>query len=208
MVKSYGLLPLGESSGAKPWHPRGVYFFFDPDEPSEFAPALGRIVHVGTHGPNAGSSSTLWGRLRTHRGHSDGSGNHRRSVFRKHVGQALLARDGMKHRTWGVRSGASREVLASETDLEKRVSEYLGRLLVTYVAVPDDPGPGSLRSYVRRNTIGTLTVERNRWSRPSAEWLGHYSPSAVIQASGLWNVRHVGEPVDQSFGRTLDKLLD
>jgi hypothetical protein len=177
MADLYGLVPLGECTGARPWHTRGVYFFFDPEEPSEFAPSIGRIVRVGTHGLNSGSSSTLWGRLRHHRGHSDGSGNHRGSVFRKHVGSALLARDGTKHATWGIRSSASREVRASETEIEKRVSEYLGRLLVTYVPVPDEPGPGSMRGYVEINSIGTLTVERNRWSRPTAGWLGHYSPA-------------------------------
>jgi hypothetical protein len=56
------------------------------------------VVRVGTHALTAASSATLWDRLRQHRGHlggrDPGSGNHRASVFRRHVGAALIGRDG------------------------------------------------------------------------------------------------------------------
>jgi hypothetical protein len=46
---------------------------------------------VGTHALTATSQVTLWGRLRQHRGHlagpHPGGGNHRASVFRRHVAE-------------------------------------------------------------------------------------------------------------------------
>jgi len=50
-----------------------------------------RVVRVGTHGLKTGSTSTLWGRVHQHRDTREGGGNHRGSVFRLHVGQALAA---------------------------------------------------------------------------------------------------------------------
>lgn len=207
MVEKYGMLALGECGGARRWPARGVYFFLDAEEPCEFAPSLGRIVRVGTHGLKPGASSTLWGRLRAHKGQADGSGNHRGSVFRRHVGRALLARDRADHPTWGVGSSADRKVRVAERELERRVSEYLANLYVTYVPILDEPGPGSLRGYVERNAISTLTAERNRWSRGSSGWLGRHSPTAAIEASGLWNVRHVGDQVDRGFLDRLDEMV-
>lgn len=52
-----------------------------------------RIVRVGTHAVSTGSKATLWHRLRAHRGSKDGRGNHRASIFRRHAGAAMIARD-------------------------------------------------------------------------------------------------------------------
>ena len=74
---------------------RGVYFFFEPGELREDG-RTPRVVRVGTHAVSAGSRTTLWTRLRDHRGHvigrHVGGGNHRASIFRRHVGSALLGR--------------------------------------------------------------------------------------------------------------------
>ncbi len=74
----------------------GVYFFFEDGEVR--GDGSSRVVRVGTHALTATSKATLWGRLRQHRGHlagrDPGSGNHRASVFRRHVGAALIQRDG------------------------------------------------------------------------------------------------------------------
>ena len=110
---------LGELEGGLGWPKRGVYFFFEPGELREDG-RTPRGDRVGTHGLKAGSRSTLWGRLRQHRGSLGGElaggGNHRGSVFRLHVGSALLRREGLESRypTWGVGSLASRIVRAHE----------------------------------------------------------------------------------------------
>src|SRR5947207_380407 len=78
------------------WPKRGVYFFFDDDEPRATGTSP-RMVRVGTHALRCGERSTLWGGLRGHRGRTDGnhpgSGDHRGSVFRKHVGAAMIDGD-------------------------------------------------------------------------------------------------------------------
>ena len=84
---------LADCHGRMGWPRRGVYFFFETGEHRENCSSP-RVVRVGTHGLRP-SSSTLWGRLSQHRGSAGGGfpggGNHRGSIFRLHVGEALLA---------------------------------------------------------------------------------------------------------------------
>jgi len=49
------------------WPDRGVYFFFASDERRNAGDQL-RITRIGTHAVSEGSSTSLWNRLRTHRG--------------------------------------------------------------------------------------------------------------------------------------------
>ena len=215
LAARFGVPRFSESTGRMNWPERGVYFVLDPSEPRAGAVAgsgwradvwppragngLPRIVRLGTHALNGGSSATLWKRLHQHRGQASGDGNHRGSVFRKHVGRALLARDGVQHPTWGVRSSAERFVRAGERQLEAKVSEYIGRLRVVVVPVLDEPGPASRRAFVERNAIALLSTAGRRADPPTLGWLGHYAPAATIGHSGLWHVRHVGEKVDEMF---------
>ena len=85
---------LAAYTGRSRWPTRGVYFFQEPGEHRKGYQDVPRIVRVGTHAVSANSKATLWNRLRTHRGDRAGDGSHRSSVFRLHVGAALLARDG------------------------------------------------------------------------------------------------------------------
>src|SRR5207249_4529063 len=95
-LKLGGPRVLAECDGRMRWPNRGVYFFFEPGE-HRAAPngEQLRIVRVGTHAVSAGSQTTLWTRLKQHRGTGmpgdpPGRGNHRGSIFRRHVGTALL----------------------------------------------------------------------------------------------------------------------
>src|SRR5262249_14219860 len=88
VAQGHGRL-LASCSGRLEWPARGVYFFAEPGELRRSASEVPRIVRIGTHAVSAGSKATLWGRLRTHRGGLSGSGNHRGSIFRQHVGAAL-----------------------------------------------------------------------------------------------------------------------
>ena len=96
-----------------------------------------RVVRVGTHALTAGSRSTLRQRLIQHRGQTSGPGNHRGSIFRLLIGQALLARKGLLCcSSWGVKEditkasialNVSRDSLAAdEAPVEREVSKYLG----------------------------------------------------------------------------------
>lgn len=87
-----GCRKLHDCNGKSGWPERGVYFFFEDGEVREDG-VTPRVVRVGTHAVSEGSQTSLWGRLATHRGHRDGTGNHRGSIFRKRVGEALFVAD-------------------------------------------------------------------------------------------------------------------
>ncbi len=210
LAEKQGLPQLRQCSSGISWPERGVYFFFEPEEYRRLDSWQRRVVRVGTHGVSEGSRSRLWTRLRTHLGTSQSLGNHRSSVFRLHVGAALIQRSGtratMPH--WGQGQSASAEVRQSEQVLEKQVSEFLGHLQLAWIAVEDDPGPKSDRAYIERNAIGLLTSSRVPLDYPSRKWLGNWSPHAAIRRHGLWNLDHVGTGYDRRFLDVLETYVD
>lgn len=87
-----GYLMPSACTGRMTWPTRGVYFFFEPGEVCADGDRF-RVVRVGTHAVSRPPKTTLWQRLALHKGNPAG-GSHRGSVFRRHVGCALLARGG------------------------------------------------------------------------------------------------------------------
>jgi hypothetical protein len=185
-----------------------VYFFREPGENRSGRPDVARVVRVGTHAVSAGSRSTLWGRLRAHRGGADGSGNHRGSIFRLHVGAALLSRDGAHLPTWSIGSSASKSVRATEVEHERRVSTYIGAMTVLWVDVADEPGPASARAHIERNAIALLSNFRAPPDPPSTTWLGRYSPREEIRDSGLWNLNYLDLDYEASFLDVLEESVE
>lgn len=204
---------LRDCSKATGWPSQGVYFFFEPGEVRESGEP--RIVRVGTHAVSAGSSTTLWNRLSAHRGvlggsHS-GGGNHRGSIFRLHVGRALIVCDGIKSagtKTWGIGNSAKRDIRAAEYDIEKRVSAYIGAMPVLWIEVAGEAGTASDRKLIEANTIALLSnYEREAVDAASPDWLGRRSPHPAISRSGLWNVHHVEETYDPSYLDVLERYV-
>jgi len=202
---------LKDCTGYMDWPDRGVYFFFASDEYRDAGDQL-RITRIGTHAVSEGSSSSLWDRLRTHRGAKrgtyEGGGNHRGSVFRKRVGEAFVKRDDRhdEYPHWGEGSSAKRERRLNELEMERRVSDYLRDLPFLWLNVDDEPSAESQRAYIERNTIALLSnYQRETVDARSNEWLGHHSRSEKIRESGLWNVNYVDEDYDPEF---LDLLRD
>jgi len=205
---------LGNCDGHMNWPDRGVYFFFHPDETREYSDQL-RVTRIGTHAVSEGSSTSLWDRLRTHRGAQrgtyEGGGNHRGSVFRKRVGEALIERDNLQEEypEWGVGSSAGRELRLDELEMERRVSEYIRDLPFLWVDIDDEPGPESDRAYIERNAIALVSNFGKESIDPRDEgWLGHYSPVADIERSGLWNINHVAEDYQREFLETLEGYIN
>jgi len=196
---------LREHTGGSSWPSRGVYFFMESGEFRSRAPQSPRIVRVGTHAVSSGATSTLWGRLRAHRGGMDGRGNHRGSIFRLHVGAALLESEGNQLATWGIKTSAPGNIRTVEAVHEKRVSAYIGRMSVVWVQVPDAPGPGSARSLIEKNAIALLSNRRDPVDPPSASWLGRSSPREEIARSGLWNLNYVDVRYDPGFLDVLER---
>ena len=190
---------LASSAGRMPWPNRGVYFFFEPGEVRSNGEP--RVVRIGTHALTAGSKTTLWKRLSQHRGSIGGShpggGNHRGSIFRLHVGQCLLARDGDVNGvadSWGDKSSAARVVRQQEYAHEVAVSRYIGRMPFLWLPVLDEPGSESERGFIESGLIALLSnASTDVTDPPTEQWLGRWSTRESVRESGLWNVRHVGD---------------
>lgn len=204
-----GTRTLGRAHGRMNWPERGVYFFFEPSEERTTSGTGLRVVRVGTHALKPGGQTTLWQRLRTHRGNVGGSnpgaGNHRRSVFRLHVGKAFIRRDHWPEAvagTWGVGSSAPKSVRERERPLERAVSQHIRGMPFLWIGVDDDPGPTSLRGYIERNAIALLSNYSFRdmpIDPPSATWLGQWAARERLRRSGLWNANHVAEDYAPAF---------
>lgn len=186
---------------------RGVYIFVDLSE-HNFNQTPGRIVRIGTHAVSEGSKSTLKTRLRQHFGLADGTGNHRGSIFRLHVGRALLEKDAMRDQlqSWGSGQHAPSEIRALESRHEIRVSEYLRELEVYVLHIDDAPNKNSLRAAVERQLIALCSEELHPIDRASENWLGRYSPMQSIVKSGLWNLRDVGRKYEPSSVGSIEDI--
>lgn len=192
---------------------RGVYFFFEPGECRSGSGQGMRVVRVGTHAVSQGSRTTLWNRLRNHRGFLNGSmpegGNHRGSIFRLHVGTALINRDRWPVEAaahWGKNASAPREIREKEYPLEKAVSETIRAMPFLFIEVGDPASASSLRGAIERNSIALLSRCREI-DPPSRTWLGHWADREAIRRSGLWNVKYIGEDYDPAFLELLKGLV-
>lgn len=196
---------LAVCDGRMGWPRRGVYFFFEPGEYRHGATGM-RVVRVGTHALRP-SGTSLWQRLAQHRGTTGGAlaggGNHRGSIFRLHVGEALLAAGGFPPeiaRTWGRGSTAPPEVRRTEHPLECAVSAHIRAMPLLWLAVDDPPTPASDRGVIEVGSLGLLSnLSRLPIDPPSPGWLGRHSTRPAIRESGLWNVNHVQASPDGAF---------
>ena len=201
---------LSECSGRMSWPQRGVYFFRETGEVRTDTGDGPRIVRVGTHGLKAGARTTLWDRLKKHKGTDNPVGGyHRISVFRKDVGAALIAKCGYDYPNWGQGDSAPKWVTESERPLEREVSEIIGAMPFLWLTVCDDPGPDSWRGYIERNAIALLSnYGRESIDPPSSGWLGHYSDRERGRQSGLWNSNHADAPYDPAFLENLQRFIE
>ena len=208
---------LAKCNGRMNWPKRGVYFFFETGEIRSTSGEGPRVVRVGTHALKTGSKTTIWKRLSQHQGvQRDGGGNHRGSVFRLHVGTALINRDHWDDHiasTWGKGANAPKEVRQSEKPLEQAVSRHIGNMPFLWLKVTDEPGPESDRGLIERNSIALLSNfcgnsnPRIPIDPASDKWLGKFAKSSDIKQSGLWNVNHVRECYDPNFLDLLESYI-
>lgn len=196
---------LADCDGRTGWPRRGVYFFFEPGEYRQDGTRM-RVVRVGTHALRP-SGSSLWDRLSQHKGTTGGTlaggGNHRGSIFRLHVGEALLAvgdyQPEIAH-TWGRGSSASSQIRHAEHPLECAVSSYIRAMPFLWLEVDDPPTSASDRGVIETGSLALLSnLARHPIDAASAGWLGRHSTRPAIRGSGLWNVNHVQEGGDGHF---------
>lgn len=186
---------------------RGVYFFFEAGEFREDG-CTPRVVRVGTHAVSENAKTRLWSRLSQHRGRLGGphagGGNHRASVFRRHLGTALMGQctDGtLSAQQWGSKLRPVDERLReAEHTVELAVSQYIRAMPFLWMEVDDPPSKQSHRKLIEANAIGLLSNrQRPLVDNASPEWLGHWASDPAIRESGLWNVDHVDDVYDPEF---------
>lgn len=214
-----GTRTLATFDNYRDWPYRGLYLFFEPSEFRQESGSGPRVVRVGTHALTTGSRSTLRQRLGQHRGQASGGGNHRGSIFRLLIGQALQARgDIAQCVSWGVKSDAGKASLAlnislgdlsaAEAPVELAVTNYLRTMPFLWLDIDDEPGADSLRGVIERNSIALLSNhERSFVDPPSSGWLGHSSDRPLVRRSGLWNQRHVHKTHEPMFLDIFQKLI-
>lgn len=131
-------------------------------------------------------------RIRQHYGRRHWfGGDKNKSVFRRHVGAALMRRDDPfdpRLPGWLRHNGPS------DPEVEVRVSDYLARC-TTFVCVRVDLKDDRLE--LEQGLIALFGGSGA--AAPSANWLGLHSPYAEVRASGFWNTRGVGgEPLTEA----------
>jgi hypothetical protein len=205
--KCGGPFLLSGCTGRMNWPVRGVYFFFENGEYRDES-RVPRVVRVGTHALKAGSKTTIWNRLSQHKGTGSGGGNHRGSIFRLIVGTAITSKNSFNSNTWGQASSAPKEIRLKEADLENHVSKAIGEMRFLCLPILDEPGPGSVRGSIERNSIALLSNYKNNGiDLPSSGWLGKHCNREKVQNSGLWNQNHVDESYDPEFLSLLRTII-
>lgn len=133
-----------------------------------------RIVRVGTHT----GEGRLPKRLKLHYG-----GRTRRSVFRRHVGNALVSA-GLAEGMPGDAAPFGSNQISSV--LEEAVSKRFAQTFSFSVIGIDDKDD---RLRLESGLIASLAS--GPYGVSSEHWLGRHSPVEAIRVSGLWNKNHV-----------------
>ena len=176
----------------------GIYFLFEKGETIRLRGLVSdRIVRVGINRSNGRFPS----RIRGHYGRVGRlGGNKNGSVFRKHLGGALLRRadpNDQRLRGWLQQDGPT------YPDVEREVSLLL-RHNFTFVCVRVDDADE--RQSLESALIALLA--QNPLGRPSSGWLGVYAASEGIHNAGLWNTQHIhSEPLTMQAFRRLSTLV-
>jgi hypothetical protein len=116
-------------------------------------------------------------------------GNHRGSIFRRHIGAAMLNAPDPRCEpcaTWGVGSSAPRSTREAEYEVERAVSQYVGAMKFLWVGVDDERAPTSDRKVIERNAIALLSNRhKGAIDPPSSTWLGRKSETRGVPRSRI-----------------------
>ena len=178
----------------------GIYFLYEEGELWGHGGNKPRIVRVGINRGNGNFQS----RIAEHFLLDDSKMSfdvtkpapHERSIFRKNLGRALLNRANdpyLKVWEYNFTSKDNREQFGKLRDLEHERAVELevtgllrDRFSFRFVLVQEREEREELECAL----IGTIA--HCGFCKPSAQWLGNFSPKAEIRQSGLWLVQHLG----------------
>jgi hypothetical protein len=159
----------------------GLYFFYEVGEYTSHTGGF-RIVRVGTHG----AGRTLRQRLNDHY-----FGNREGSIFRKHLGSALLKISGApdEHVKEWMKRRKGNVNWHKFDNVENEVSAILHSRFHFKVVKVDDLFE---RKNFEEKIIATLVA--CPVCKPSEKWLGRFAWSIKVRESGLWNSNYVNSP--------------
>ena len=199
---------LKDCTAGTGWPRKGAYFFFEDGE--DRVNGAPRVVRIGTHALSSTSNTTLWNRLSNHRGNiggfNPGGGNHRGSIFRGHVGNALLKSGEWPnevHQSWRDKN-AYPLARKAEYSLEQAVSAHIGVMPFLWLEIPELAD----RKVIEENSIGLLSRRRGGIDAESPQWLGRYAKNEKVQTSALWNAMCVDDGYDPKFLNLFECLIE
>lgn len=223
-----GTRKLSQCDGTMNWPERGVYFFMEDGEERRESGQGQRIVRVGSHAVTVTSKTTLWDRLKAHKGpnfkRSDSASEG--TVFRCLIGTSFIMKKyNIRCYSWWLPScifcnqASNQPEDDKETglDIEKFVSDYIRKMPFLWLEVDDenDRNKGvELRKYIEENSIALLSnyEKPEIIDAPSEKWLGNYYPDRIgldrVKKSGLWNQDEVNENYDPEFLYKLETLVN
>jgi len=180
----------------------GIYFFYEQGEIWGHGGNKPRIVRIGTH-----KDGNFRNRIKEHYLLDESKMNfdsgkpalHERSIFRKHIGSALLNQHNDDYlQIWekiDFTPKKNREKFGHLRNIrkEKEIESEITRILrenfsfrfILLSSQRERMGSKGLES----SLIGTIA--HCQLCKPSNNWLGNYSPKARIRGSGLWQVQHL-----------------
>jgi hypothetical protein len=178
-----------------------VYFFYEKGEYCGHQATKPRIVRVGTHRDGNFQSRIAEHFLLNERKMAftqDQPAPHERSIFRKHIGRALLNKTGDPYLSvWEIdftkrkTRDAKRHLrdISREAAIEGEITQILRReFSFRFIEIADQIQRMGSQG-LERALIGTLASCPQ--CSPSDGWLGCYSPKAPIRESGLWLIQHL-----------------
>lgn len=185
----------------------GIYFFYESDETWGHGEAeKPRIVRIGTHKDGNFQSRMSDHYLLKNEAQKmaftiDQPAPKDRSIFRKNLGLALLnKRKDAYLKIWEQdfttpdkrNQYKYQRNIATEQQVEREVTDLLrSTFSFRFIILEGEEGrmgSSGLESYL----IGT--VAKCGECRPSADWLGRYSPKPKIVNTGLWLIQHLDSP--------------
>jgi len=153
----------------------GIYFFYEKGEDIQMdSQVKDRIVRVGTHRKQDRFPDRIFNHY---------SGNKNSSVFRKHLGGAIIRKKNpadSRLEQW------LKQDAPTFNDVESLVNTQL-RERFSFRCIRVDSKEE--RRDLEKRLIATLA--RCSQCKPSEGWLGRFAANEKIQASGLWNVQYV-----------------
>jgi hypothetical protein len=169
----------------------GIYFFY---EDGEFCTHVNerqkRIVRVGTHRVDENFRNRINSHYR---------GNKNSSVFRKHLGGALIRRKDPKDKRlkqWLEQDAPTFQEM--ETEVTTELKEHF-----SFRCIPVEYKDKRLR--LEEELIATMANCDN--CKPSENWLGNFAADELVRKSGLWNHQHVTSK-NYASEKTIGRLED